>query len=278
MNENPEKTLPVPQKGKKKEKLQTKEPADPRLSAILGKATELLSQLGIDDDNCEKVMGFIFEAFGLRNCPVIREGRTKHKPPSSKKKAKAKNLRRSKTADNPQGENSKSSEEQPESTPLNFASAAQKGASKVQDPPVSTTVQSTKRAPPGRTNLSKAKKSWMILAHPREDKIHPREESGVNTSTQMLRLLEKNISLGNGEDRGEMDNSLRLSPSCNKAYGTNTNDRSSGSPAEKETNRTGWSHPLRPQPHLRLHPSHHNKPATDLPDETLVKKFTKQTD
>ncbi|GBM63561.1 hypothetical protein AVEN_3810-1 [Araneus ventricosus] len=69
---------------------------------------------------------------------------------------------------------------------------------------------------------------------------------------------------------------LRLSPSCNKAYGTNTNDQSSDSPAEKETNRTGWSHPLRPQPHLRLHPRHHNKPATDLPDENLVKKFTKQ--
>ncbi|GBL77007.1 hypothetical protein AVEN_12664-1 [Araneus ventricosus] len=38
---------------------------------------------------------------------------------------------------------------------------------------------------------------------------------------------------------------LRSSPSCNKAFGTNTNDRSSDSPAEKETSRTGWSHPLR---------------------------------
>ncbi|GBM92609.1 hypothetical protein AVEN_160936-1 [Araneus ventricosus] len=38
---------------------------------------------------------------------------------------------------------------------------------------------------------------------------------------------------------------LRSSPTCNKTFGTNTNDRSSDSPAEKETNRTGWSHPLR---------------------------------
>ncbi|GBN53867.1 hypothetical protein AVEN_247782-1 [Araneus ventricosus] len=67
----------------------------------------------------------------------------------------------------------------------------------------------------------------------------------------------------------EEETRLRLSLSCNKAYGTNTNDRSSDSPAEKGTNRTGWSHPLRPQPHLRLHPHHHNKPATDLPDENL---------
>ncbi|GBN66754.1 hypothetical protein AVEN_118819-1 [Araneus ventricosus] len=38
---------------------------------------------------------------------------------------------------------------------------------------------------------------------------------------------------------------LRSSPSCNKAFGANTNDRSSDSSAEKETNRTEWSHPVR---------------------------------
>ncbi|GBO17769.1 hypothetical protein AVEN_16663-1 [Araneus ventricosus] len=38
---------------------------------------------------------------------------------------------------------------------------------------------------------------------------------------------------------------LRSSPPCNKVFGTNTNDRSSDSPAEKETNWTGWSHSIR---------------------------------
>ncbi|GBM65131.1 hypothetical protein AVEN_185773-1 [Araneus ventricosus] len=131
-------------KGKKNKrkgkKVKAREDADPGLSAILDKATALLSEIGLDDEKCGKVVGLIFDAFGLRKSPMISKERTIHKTPSTKK-AKAKKSNSSKTAVEPKNreqaskDKGASSDRQPESAPsLNFASAAKKGASKPQEP------------------------------------------------------------------------------------------------------------------------------------------------
>ncbi|GBM59342.1 hypothetical protein AVEN_212367-1, partial [Araneus ventricosus] len=59
------------------------------------------------------------------------------------------------------------------------------------------------------------------------------------------------------------------------AYGTNTNDRSSESPAGRETNRTGWSYLLKTTTPPPSTSPHHNNPATDLSGEPGEKKFHK---
>ncbi|GBN58404.1 hypothetical protein AVEN_95899-1 [Araneus ventricosus] len=175
------------------------ETADPGLAAILYRVTDLLSEIGLDDERCGKFVGLIFEVFGLRNTPVIREERTLPKP-SSRKKAKSTKRRSPETAVNQQEvkdkiskgrevASDKASEEQPERAPLNFASAAQKGANLAQNPPVRVSVPNTKKAPPARTNMSRAKKSGVFLAHPKED-------SGIQSSSQLLRFLGKHVSLG----------------------------------------------------------------------------------
>ncbi|GBN68191.1 hypothetical protein AVEN_116064-1 [Araneus ventricosus] len=79
--------------------------------------------------------------------------------------------------------------EQPKNAPLIFASAARKGASAAQNPPVRSSSPSTKKAPPGRADMSKAKRSGVT-------RVYPKEDSGLSTSLQVLKCLERNISLG----------------------------------------------------------------------------------
>ncbi|GBO40266.1 hypothetical protein AVEN_213954-1 [Araneus ventricosus] len=132
---------------------------------------------------------------GLRNGPVIHPERTNSKP-TSRKREKSTKSKSSKTAVAPQEAKittpkgvDDAPKEQPMSAPLSFASAAQKGASMIQDPPVRISAPSTKTVPPGRTNLSKAKRSVVFL-------IYHKVESDISTSSQLLKCLERNISLG----------------------------------------------------------------------------------
>ncbi|GBN66979.1 hypothetical protein AVEN_62853-1 [Araneus ventricosus] len=59
------------------------------------------TEIGLDDTNNGKVVGLIFEAFGLRNSPVIRPERTVPQP-IARKKAKTTSGKPSKTAMAPQ--------------------------------------------------------------------------------------------------------------------------------------------------------------------------------
>ncbi|GBN21987.1 hypothetical protein AVEN_81073-1 [Araneus ventricosus] len=176
---------------------------DPGLTAILERATALLTEIGLDDDKSGKVLGLIFEAFGLRGGSVSRTVRAAPNPVTRKRNKSTRGKTSKSTvapqkvnrpapkegADAPKEKPVERAAEQPKSAPQSFASAARKGDSAAQNPPVRSSASSTKKAPPGRTPLSKAKRSGVTL-------VYPKEDSGLSTSSQVLRCLERNISLG----------------------------------------------------------------------------------
>ncbi|GBN29313.1 hypothetical protein AVEN_71907-1 [Araneus ventricosus] len=176
---------------------------DPGLSALLERATALLTELGLDDNKGGQVLGLIFEAFGLRSGSMSHKARTASKP-DAQKSTKPTRGKRAKTAvappkvtkpapkgkaDAPKVKPVDQAAEQSKSAPQSFAAAARMGASVAQNPPVRGSATSTKKAPPGRTPLAKAKRSGVTL-------VYPKEDSGLSTSSQVLRFLERNISLG----------------------------------------------------------------------------------
>ncbi|GBN93608.1 hypothetical protein AVEN_185495-1 [Araneus ventricosus] len=176
---------------------------DPGLSALLERATALLTELGLDDNKGGQVLGLIFEAFGLRSGSMSHKARIASKP-DTQKSTKTTRGKRTKTAvappkvtkpapkrkaDAPKEKPVEQAAEQPTSAPQSFAAAARKGASVAQNPPVRGSAKSTKKAPPGRTPLAKAKRSGVTL-------VYPKEDSDLSTSSQVLRCLERNISLG----------------------------------------------------------------------------------
>ncbi|GBN08385.1 hypothetical protein AVEN_84214-1 [Araneus ventricosus] len=55
---------------------------DPGLTAILERATALLTEIGLDDDKSLKVLGLIFEAFGLRSGSMSQKARAAPNPVS----------------------------------------------------------------------------------------------------------------------------------------------------------------------------------------------------
>ncbi|GBN08318.1 Transposon Ty3-G Gag-Pol polyprotein [Araneus ventricosus] len=196
--EAPKETNGQAEKGS--ERTRESEATDPGLTAILERATALLTERGLDDKNSGKVLGLIFEAFGLRTGSMSQKAKAGPNPvtlkrtkstrgKTSKSTVAPQNVKGPMMKDAPRKKPIERAAEQPKSAPQSFASAAQKGASAAQNPPVRSSAPSTKKAPPGRTALSKAKRSGVTL-------VYPKEDSGLSTSSQVLRCLERNISLG----------------------------------------------------------------------------------
>ncbi|GBN66983.1 hypothetical protein AVEN_62857-1 [Araneus ventricosus] len=170
------------------EKPRELEATNPGLTVILERATALLTEIGLDDVKSGKVLGLIFEAFGLRNSSVNRTVRAVPNP-VARKRTKSTRGKTSKSAvapqtvkgpapkegaDAPKNKPVERAAEQPKSAPQSFASTARKGASAAQNPPVRSSAPSSKKAPPGRTALSKAKRSGVTLVYPKEELVFPR--------------------------------------------------------------------------------------------------------
>ncbi|GBO04059.1 hypothetical protein AVEN_69518-1 [Araneus ventricosus] len=111
---------------------------DPGLSALLERATALLTELGLDDKKGGQVLELIFEAFGLRSGSMSRKARATSTPVAQKSKTSTRG-KRAKTAvappkvdkpapkgkvDAPKDKPVEQATEQPKSAPQSFAAAA----------------------------------------------------------------------------------------------------------------------------------------------------------